>query len=44
MNVKAVIFDLDNTLFDYLKMKKETTRAELKRKLFNHYLDYGVGY
>lgn len=27
MRIKAVIFDLDNTLLDYLKMKREATRA-----------------
>jgi len=57
MKIKAVIFDLDNTLFDYFKMKKLATRAaayamvgaglkanraELTKKLFEHYLDYGI--
>jgi len=57
MKIKAVIFDLDNTLFDYMKMKREATRAaaramvdaglkvnraELAKKLFDHYLDYGI--
>jgi len=27
MQIKAIIFDLDNTLFDYMKMKREATRA-----------------
>jgi putative hydrolase of the HAD superfamily len=57
MKIKAVIFDLDNTLFDYMKMKREATRAaagamvdaglkanraELAKRLFDHYLDYGI--
>jgi HAD superfamily hydrolase (TIGR02253 family) len=57
LKIKAVIFDLDNTLFDFMKMKKEATRvaaramikaglianrAELTKKLFDHYLDYGI--
>ncbi len=57
MTINAVIFDLDNTLIDYLKMKRLATRAaaramvgaglkadrmELDRKLFEHYLDYGI--
>ena len=57
MKIKAIIFDLDNTLFDYFKMKKLATRAAahamvdaglkanraaLTKKLFEHYLDYGI--
>ncbi|MEM7825549.1 MAG: HAD hydrolase-like protein, partial [Candidatus Aenigmatarchaeota archaeon] len=30
MKVKAIIFDLDNTLIDFMKMKKEACKAAVK--------------
>lgn len=31
--IKAVVFDLDNTLVDFMRMKRSAVRAGLKRRV-----------
>jgi len=39
--IKAIIFDLDNTLIDFLKMKKEACKSALKAMIGSGKLSFG---